>query len=95
MQNNQTILERAAKKAATTGNPRVFIPLHKGADGWMSREQFLKFYWPTLHEMMLALIDKGLSRQKAYEIVQRNTAKSWKSGRSSWASSKPTPKLAL
>ena len=26
---------------------------------------------------MLALIDKGLSRQKAYEIVQRNAMKSW------------------
>ncbi len=28
--------------------------------------------------VMLALIDKGLSRQKAYEIVQRNAMKSWK-----------------
>jgi len=28
--------------------------------------------------VMLALIDKGLSRQKAYEIVQRNAMKAWK-----------------
>ena len=28
--------------------------------------------------VMLALIDKGLSRQKAYEIVQKNATKSWK-----------------
>ena len=28
--------------------------------------------------VMLALIDKGLSRQKAYEMVQRNSMKSWK-----------------
>jgi len=28
--------------------------------------------------VMLALIDKGLSRQKAYELVQRNAMKSWK-----------------
>lgn len=28
--------------------------------------------------VMLALIDKGLSRQKAYELVQRNTLKAWK-----------------
>jgi len=28
--------------------------------------------------VMLALIDKGLSRQRAYEIVQRNAMKSWK-----------------
>ncbi|MFC2003310.1 adenylosuccinate lyase [Chloroflexota bacterium] len=28
--------------------------------------------------IMLALIDKGLSRQKAYELVQRNAMKAWK-----------------
>jgi len=28
--------------------------------------------------VMLALIDKGLSRQKAYELVQRNAMKTWK-----------------
>ena len=28
--------------------------------------------------VMLALIDKGLSRQKAYEMVQRNAMKSWR-----------------
>ena len=28
--------------------------------------------------VMLALIDKGFSRQKAYELVQRNAMKSWK-----------------
>jgi adenylosuccinate lyase len=32
--------------------------------------------------VMLALIDKGLNRQKAYEIVQRNTTKAWKGNRS-------------
>lgn len=42
------------------GNPRVFIPLHKGLDGFMSLEQFKKFFWPTLRDLMVALIDKGL-----------------------------------
>ena len=28
--------------------------------------------------VMLALIDKGLSRKKAYELVQRNAMKTWK-----------------
>jgi adenylosuccinate lyase len=28
--------------------------------------------------VMLALIDKGLSRQKAYQLVQRNAMKAWK-----------------
>jgi len=31
--------------------------------------------------VMLALIDKGLSRQKAYELVQRNSMKAWKRNR--------------
>ena len=31
--------------------------------------------------VMLALIDKGLSRQKAYELVQRNAMKAWKEER--------------
>ncbi len=31
--------------------------------------------------VMLALIDKGLSRQKAYELVQRNAMKAWKRNR--------------
>ena len=28
--------------------------------------------------VLIALIDKGLSRQKAYELVQRNATKAWK-----------------
>jgi len=31
--------------------------------------------------VMLALIDKGLSRQRAYELVQRNAMKAWKGNR--------------
>jgi adenylosuccinate lyase len=33
-------------------------------------------------KVMLALINKGLGRQKAYEIVQRNAMKAWKRNRS-------------
>ena len=39
---------------------RVFIPLHKGSDGWMSEEQFLAFYWPSLKKVVDALIAEGL-----------------------------------
>lgn len=38
----------------------IFFPLHKGADGWMSEEQFLTFYWPTLQRVINAFIDEGL-----------------------------------
>jgi len=42
-----------------TGNPLIFIPLHKGADGFMSDEQFKTFYWPTLRKVMMGLIEGG------------------------------------
>jgi uroporphyrinogen-III decarboxylase len=45
--------------AQQTGNPLIFIPLHKGADGFLSDEQFKKFYWPTLRKVILGLIDAG------------------------------------
>lgn len=38
----------------------VFFPLHKGADGWMSEEQFVTFYWPTLRRVINAFVDEGL-----------------------------------
>ncbi len=46
--------------ARSSGNPFVFIPLHKGADGFMSQEQYETFYWPTLKKVILGLIDEGL-----------------------------------
>ncbi len=54
------LLERALLPARASGNPRVFIPLHQGTDSFMSRQQYLKFYWPTLRELMLALKSEGL-----------------------------------
>ena len=32
--------------------PTVIFPLHKGADGFMSDEQFKTFYWPTLRKVL-------------------------------------------
>jgi uroporphyrinogen-III decarboxylase len=39
----------------------VFMPLHKGLDGFMSLDQFKTFFWPTLKRMMLALLDAGFT----------------------------------
>jgi hypothetical protein len=41
------------------GNPIVFLPLHKGADGFMSDEQFRTFYWPSLKKVVIGLADEG------------------------------------
>lgn len=40
--------------------PVVTIPLHKGADGFMSDEQFEKFYWPSLLKVINGLAEEGL-----------------------------------
>lgn len=41
--------------------PCIFIPLHKGAEGFMSQEQFDRFYWPSLKKVILGLIDEGFT----------------------------------
>jgi hypothetical protein len=39
--------------------PLVFMPLHKGADGFMSLEQFQRFYWPSLRKVIEGLVADG------------------------------------
>jgi uroporphyrinogen-III decarboxylase len=48
---------RAKNKTA----PRVFIPLHKGIDSFMSEDQFKTFYWPTLQKLITELANEGLA----------------------------------
>lgn len=50
----------ADQTASGQSNPFVFIPLHKGADGFMSDADFKKFYWPSLKATLLGLIEAGL-----------------------------------
>ncbi len=45
--------------ARAKGNPRVFIPLHKGTDNFMSPKHFNEFYWPTLQRLIIDLCDAG------------------------------------
>jgi len=54
-------IESTIMVAKQAGNPRIFIPLHRGAGGFMSNEQFAKFYWPSLKKIILSLIDAGLT----------------------------------
>jgi len=37
------------------------FPLHKGTDGFMSNVQYAKFYWTTLKELLLSLIEGALT----------------------------------
>lgn len=53
-------IQMAASAANASGTPFVLIPLHKGADGFMSTADFKKFYWPTLKALILGLIEEGV-----------------------------------
>ena len=53
--------------AQMVGKPIIFIPLHKGADGFISDEQYKKFYWPTLRKVILGLIEEGCVPNPAAE----------------------------
>jgi uroporphyrinogen-III decarboxylase len=61
------LVERTVQVAERTGNPRVFIPLHRGAGGFMSNEQYAKFYWPGLKKVLQTLIDAGLTPMPFFE----------------------------
>jgi|WetSurSiteA1Bulk_404760.scaffolds.fasta_scaffold17652_2 hypothetical protein len=54
-------INSALALAEASGNPAVFIPLHRGAHGFMSLKQFETFYWPSLKRLILALIDRGIT----------------------------------
>jgi hypothetical protein len=59
----------ALEQAETSGCPGVFIPLHKGSDGFMSLEHFETFYWPSLKKLILVLIEEGLTPCPFFEGI--------------------------
>ena len=61
------MIELALMAAQMSGVPRVFIPLHRGADGFMSNEQFETFYWPGLKKLFLSLIQAGVTPCPIFE----------------------------
>ncbi|MFC1534779.1 uroporphyrinogen decarboxylase family protein [Thermodesulfobacteriota bacterium] len=54
------VMLRNGLRAKQLGRPTVFIPLHKGLDGFMSQDQFKTFYWPTLKRLMEGLIAEDI-----------------------------------
>jgi uroporphyrinogen-III decarboxylase len=53
-------IQVAIQSSMMMGNPYIMIPLHKGADGFMSNKQFEKFYWPSFRAQLLGIIEAGL-----------------------------------
>jgi hypothetical protein len=65
----KTQVDYAIAFSQTTGMKGAFIPLHRGSDGFMSLEQFEKFYWPQLKSMILQLVEAGITPSVYYEGV--------------------------
>jgi hypothetical protein len=61
------LVKTVAAAAGQSGVNRIFMPLHKGAYGFMSLPQFEKFYWPTLKQLFLELIARGLTPCPLFE----------------------------
>jgi len=53
-------IDAGVDSARHSRSPVVLMPLHKGADSFMSNKDFQTFYWPTLKAVIRGLIEKGL-----------------------------------
>jgi uroporphyrinogen-III decarboxylase len=54
------ILRQTVAIGSASPNKFVFIPIHWGPDAFMSHQQFMTFWWPSLRKLLLGLIDNGL-----------------------------------
>lgn len=54
-------IETAVRGARMSHNPRVFIAIHGGVEGFMSVDQYKRFYWPTFQQLLTALAREGLN----------------------------------
>ena len=57
------MIKFGATACRAAGHVMPFIPLHKGADTFMSEEQFKTFYWPSLRKVIIGLINEGVVPQ--------------------------------
>jgi hypothetical protein len=60
-------VESAIAMADQAGSKGVYIPMHRGAAGFMSDTQFQEFYWPCLKALFLGLSDAGYVPMPLFE----------------------------
>jgi len=63
----EPLIQSSISMKALAPNNIVFIPLHRGADGFMSLKQFETFYWPSLTAVMEGLITNDLIPMPFFE----------------------------
>jgi uroporphyrinogen-III decarboxylase len=52
-------LEKTPLVPDENGEIRIFMTNTRGADGFLSKEQFDRFYWPTFKKLVVGLCEKG------------------------------------
>ena len=60
-------LEFAIDACKAMGINRTFLPLHRGSDGFMSLKQFETLYWKQLKEVLVTLVENGITPIVFYE----------------------------
>ena len=53
-------INNAVSALAMAAAPIVMMPLHKGADSFMSVKQYETFYWPTFKKVVMAFVNEGI-----------------------------------
>ena len=61
------MIETALANCRARNATWVYLPLHRGSDGFMSLQVFECFYWPQLKRVLLALIDAGITPLVGWE----------------------------
>jgi hypothetical protein len=60
-------LDWAVDAARRMGATRAFLPLHRGSDGFMSLKQFENLYWKQLKNILVELVENGITPIVFYE----------------------------
>jgi hypothetical protein len=60
-------IESGIGMANHAGHKGVYIPMHRGAAGFMSDAQFEEFYWPCLKDLFMGLADAGYTPMPLFE----------------------------
>jgi hypothetical protein len=54
------VIKMGVAGVKASGVPIVAVVMHKGADGFLSDEQYKKFYWSPFRKVLIGLIDEGI-----------------------------------
>jgi hypothetical protein len=54
-------IQKCIANSRASGRKRVNFALHRGADNFMSKKQFEKFYWTYVKKLVQALVDAGIT----------------------------------